>query len=60
MAFEQLMAEAAVKKGKDDKKDSKKAKKEEAKKEDAKKEEASTPHHHGIHMHRQKETEGKT
>lgn len=30
MAFEQLMAEAAMKKGKDDKKDSKKAKKDES------------------------------
>ncbi|MCJ1286000.1 hypothetical protein MMC26_005342 [Xylographa opegraphella] len=53
MAFEQLMAEAAAKKGKDDKKDGKKGKKEEAKKEE------STPtssSQHSSHMHhKQKE-----
>ena len=45
MAFEQLMADAAVKKSKDDKKDTKKAKKDETK------DEASTQHHHGFHAH---------
>ena len=43
MAFEQLMAEAAVKKGKDDKKDDKKDGKK------AKKEEASTSNHPHLH-----------
>lgn len=54
MAFEQLMAEAAVKKGKDgkeekkdEKKDTKKGKKEEAKKEEP----AASHHHHGFHAH---------
>ena len=42
MAFEQLMADAAMKK---DKKDTKKDKKETAKAETA------APHHHGIHAH---------
>lgn len=45
MAFEQLMADAAIKKGKDEKKDSKKAKKPD---------EASPSHHlhhHGHHPH---------
>lgn len=64
MAFEQLMAEAAVKKGKDgkeEKKDEKKetkkgkkgdAKKEETKKEEAKREEPAASHqHHGFHAH---------
>ena len=46
MAFEQLMADAAVKKGrdsKDDKKDSKKAKKE--------KDNVETKHHNPFHSH---------
>ena len=49
MAFEQLMAEAAMKKGKDDKRDSKKDSKK------AKKDESSTDasmhHNHGFHSH---------
>ena len=52
MAFEQLMAEAAVKKGKDEKKDDKKEEKKEAKK--AKKDEPHTSHHHGPFVHRDK------
>ncbi|MCJ1301560.1 hypothetical protein MMC08_004361 [Hypocenomyce scalaris] len=52
MAFEQLMAEAAAKKGKDDKKDMK------AKKE---KPAASSSHHHGFHTHhKDKEPEAST
>ncbi|MCJ1237074.1 hypothetical protein MMC14_005058 [Varicellaria rhodocarpa] len=51
MAFEQLMAEAAAKKGKDEKKDTKKGKKEEKdEKKDETKDEASS-HHHGLHSH---------
>ncbi|MCJ1463730.1 hypothetical protein MMC07_002339 [Pseudocyphellaria aurata] len=55
MAFEQLMAEAAIKK--DEKKDAKKGKKDEAKKDEAKKDEAKKEepapsyHHHGVHAH---------
>lgn len=49
MAFEQLMAEASLKK---DKKDSKKSKKEEAKKE-----EPASSHLHGFHSHHRKETD---
>lgn len=45
MAFEQLMAEAAVKKGKDDKKDEKKDGKK------AKKDETSSSHHHHHASH---------
>lgn len=62
MAFEQLMAEAAVKKGKDGKEEKKDEKKEEKKdekkdtkkpkKDEAKKEEpAASQHHHGFHAH---------
>ncbi|MCJ1390647.1 hypothetical protein MMC18_003508 [Xylographa bjoerkii] len=54
MAFEQLMAEAAAKKGKDDKKDSKKGKKEDAKKEEST---ATASHQHPFHVHH-KEREG--
>ena len=46
MAFEQLMADAAVKKGKEEKKDTKKTKPAETKKEDT-----SLPHRHGFHSH---------
>ncbi|KAK3177978.1 hypothetical protein OEA41_000110 [Lepraria neglecta] len=54
MAFEQLMADAAIKK---DKKDTKKDKKE-AKKEE-KKEEATTSHHHGFGSHSKAEPSAK-
>ncbi|MCJ1379923.1 hypothetical protein MMC17_003026 [Xylographa soralifera] len=54
MAFEQLMAEAAAKKGKDDKKDGKKGKKEDAKKEEST---ATSSNQHPFHMHH-KEKEG--
>ena len=53
MAFEQLMAEAAAKKGKDDKKDSKKGKKEDARKEPT----STASNQHPFHMHH-KEKEG--
>ncbi|MCJ1481348.1 hypothetical protein MMC06_001505 [Schaereria dolodes] len=49
MAFEQLMAEAAAKKGKDDKKDTKDSKK-------AKKDEATPQHHSPFHHHKTSET----
>ena len=49
MAFEQLMAEASLKK---DKKEAKKPKKEEAKKDDP-----SSAHSHGLHSHHRKETD---
>lgn len=53
MAFEQLMAEAAVKKGKDDKKDEKKDDKKDTKnsKEDSPKKNDPTSKHHGFHSH---------
>ena len=56
MAFEQLMAEAAVKKGKDEKKDDKKDDKKEPKKEEKKeaKKATSTTHHHSPFAHREK------
>ena len=57
MAFEQLMAEAAAKKGKEDKKDAKKPKME-AKTEEAKKEETSLPHRHGFHSRHQGSDKG--
>lgn len=52
MAFEQLMAEAAVKKGKDGKEDKKEEKKDtkKTKKDEVKKDEpGASPHHHGFH-----------
>ena len=56
MAFEQLMAEAAAKKDKGDKKDGKKAKKEDAGKKEPEKT-TELPHHPGFHSHR-KEKDG--